>query len=180
MCVRGHVCVRACTRISPWAPCTCRQLAANDVCSRRTYTCCLSSAAAVTAAAMALQLYQVLTGRLPFWPRCTPDKVSQLPAWEVLAGARTREVTYPSELWASVSAPARDLVACMLDRRPGTHRIRARAHAAVCMQQSCSCTRLRCTVLPHAPRVLPGCMCVWSPPPCTPTCHTRLCGHSLP
>jgi serine/threonine protein kinase len=60
----------------------------------------------------------MLTGRLPFWTKKTLEEVARLPAWEVLAGARTHDITYPPALWAGISADARDLVARMLERDP--------------------------------------------------------------
>lgn len=67
-----------------------------------------------------VMLYQMLTGRLPFWPKKTLEEVAKLPGYEILAAIRTYEVEFPRVLWADISPQAKDLVACMLDRNPAT------------------------------------------------------------
>jgi hypothetical protein len=61
-------------------------------------------------------MYQLLTGRLPFWPAKSYQEVRALQGFEILAGVRHNEVAYPREAWAHISCGARDLVARMLDR----------------------------------------------------------------
>jgi serine/threonine protein kinase len=69
---------------------------------------------------LALQMYQMLTGRLPFWRSKSLSDVSKLQPYEIVAAIRTHEVQFPRELWAPISAEAQDLVARMLDRNPAT------------------------------------------------------------
>jgi calcium-dependent protein kinase len=82
-----------------------------------------------------LQLYQMLTGRLPFWPRKTLEQVSRLPLYEIIAGTRTHEVEFPRSLWAGISPAARELVSRMLDRNPAT---RISAEEALCHPWMCA------------------------------------------
>lgn len=93
----------------------------------------------------ALQLYQMLTGRLPFWPKKTLSEVAKLPPYEVLAGARTHEVQYPRSLWADISPQARQLVERMLDRNPAT-----RISAADALQHPWLCATLGFTPTPSS------------------------------
>eukprot|EP00775_Hariotina_reticulata_P011054 gene11054-11209_t len=67
-----------------------------------------------------VMMYQMLTGRLPFWRNKTLEEVSKLPPYEIVAAVRTYEVQYPRELWAHISPEAQQLVSCMLDRNPAT------------------------------------------------------------
>lgn len=92
---------------------------------------------------VALQLYQMLTGRLPFWPGKTMDQVAKLPAYEVLAGARTHEVQFPRNLWAGISTEAKDLVSRMLERSPAD-----RITAAEALQHPWLSTMLGYTPVP--------------------------------
>jgi hypothetical protein len=39
-----------------------------------------------------LQMYQMLTGKLPFWSNKTIQEISKLMPWEVMAAVRTHEV----------------------------------------------------------------------------------------
>lgn len=68
----------------------------------------------------AMQMYQMLTGHLPFWRSKSLQDVAKLPPYEVLAATRCNEVQFPRELWCNISPQAKDLVALMLDRNPAT------------------------------------------------------------
>ncbi|KAF6252390.1 kinase-like domain-containing protein [Scenedesmus sp. NREL 46B-D3] len=70
--------------------------------------------------AAGVMMYQMLTGRLPFWRSKSLGDVSRLQPYEILAAIRTHEVQFPRELWAPISAEAQALVAGMLDRDPAT------------------------------------------------------------
>ncbi|WIA29513.1 hypothetical protein OEZ86_012014 [Tetradesmus obliquus] len=70
--------------------------------------------------AAGVMMYQMLTGRLPFWRSKSLSDVSKLQPYEIVAAIRTHEVQFPRELWAPISAEAQDLVARMLDRNPAT------------------------------------------------------------
>eukprot|EP00882_Tetradesmus_deserticola_P004978 GHRQ01005247.1.p1 GENE.GHRQ01005247.1~~GHRQ01005247.1.p1 ORF type:complete len:460 (+),score=164.08 GHRQ01005247.1:657-2036(+) len=65
-------------------------------------------------------MYQMLTGRLPFWRGKSLADVSKLQPYEVMAAIRTHEVRFPRELWTPLSADAQQLVARLLDRDPAT------------------------------------------------------------
>ena len=67
-----------------------------------------------------LQLYQMLTGHLPFWPKKTLQEVAKLPPYEVVAAIRTYEIQFPRHMWGDISPLAKDLVERMLDRNPAT------------------------------------------------------------
>jgi serine/threonine protein kinase len=90
-------------------------------------------------------LYQILTGRLPFWPKKTIAQVAKLPAYEVLAGARTYEVQFPHSLWADISPTAQELVSRMLDRNPAT-----RITAAEALQHPWMCATLGFMPMPSS------------------------------
>lgn len=74
-----------------------------------------------------MQLYQMLTGRLPFWPKKTLAEVAKLPGYELVAAIRTYEVQFPRALWAGISPQAQDLVSRMLDRDPASRITAAQA-----------------------------------------------------
>lgn len=72
------------------------------------------------AAVLHLQMYQMLTGRMPFWRNKSLDDLSKLPPYEILAATRCNEVQFPREVWSNISPEAKDLVSRMLDRDPAT------------------------------------------------------------
>jgi calcium-dependent protein kinase len=74
-----------------------------------------------------MMLYQMLTGRLPFWPSKTLEQVAALPGYQLLAAIRTHEVQFPRALWRGISVQARELVSRMLERDPAARITAAQA-----------------------------------------------------
>lgn len=116
-----------CTRCS-----YCKQTA---ICENRCITSVCPACLPASLVVVLLQLYQMLTGRLPFWPRKTLEQVSRLPLYEIISGTRTHEVEFPRSLWAGISPAARELVSRMLDRNPAT---RITAKEALCHPWMCA------------------------------------------
>jgi serine/threonine protein kinase len=73
------------------------------------------------------------------------EQFAKLPAYEVLAGARTYEVQFPRSLWADISPQAQELVSRMLDRNPAT-----RITAAEALQHPWMCATLGFTPTPSS------------------------------
>jgi serine/threonine protein kinase len=93
----------------------------------------------------ALQLYQMLTGRMPFWPKKTLEEVAKLPRYEIVAAVGNYEVQFPRSLWANISPDAKELVERMLDRNPAT-----RITAAEALQHPWLCATLGYTPTPSS------------------------------
>lgn len=70
--------------------------------------------------AAGVMMYQMLTGRMPFWRSKSLDDISKLPPYEILAATRCNEVQFPRDVWVNISPEAQDLVSRMLDRNPAT------------------------------------------------------------
>eukprot|EP00878_Enallax_costatus_P015992 GHUV01016768.1.p1 GENE.GHUV01016768.1~~GHUV01016768.1.p1 ORF type:complete len:264 (+),score=70.11 GHUV01016768.1:911-1702(+) len=70
--------------------------------------------------AAGVMMYQMLTGRMPFWSSKSLQDIAKLAPYEILAATRCNEVQFPRDMWADISPEAKDLVSRMLDRDPAT------------------------------------------------------------
>lgn len=80
--------------------------------------------------AAGVMLFQLLTGRLPFWGKnMTLEKIRQLPPYAIVAAVRTHDVSYERSEWRRLSPEAQQLVQAMLERNPAARITAAEALA---------------------------------------------------
>lgn len=69
--------------------------------------------------AAGVMMYQLLSGRYPFWEE-DAEAVAHLPLIQVMLAVSSNPIHMRSELWDQVSRPAKDLITAMLDRDSST------------------------------------------------------------
>uniref|UniRef100_A0A7S0S379 Protein kinase domain-containing protein n=1 Tax=Chlamydomonas leiostraca TaxID=1034604 RepID=A0A7S0S379_9CHLO len=69
--------------------------------------------------ACGVMLYQLLSGRYPFWTQ-TPDQIdNSMELYQVVCGVSSNPILMHGEPWSHVSKPCKQLILAMLERNPG-------------------------------------------------------------